>query len=76
MPVNVRVHTDASGDVSEAGCDSRGLSKYFAGLAMQAARRWQFNPPQVDGQNVTSEWVLHFQFRQNRTTVVPLETTR
>jgi TonB family protein len=64
MPVNVRVHTDASGDVSEAGCDSRGLSKYFAGFAMQAARRWQFNPPQVDGQNVASEWVLHFQFRQ------------
>src|SRR5262249_55589263 len=74
--VNVRVRTDASGQVTEAAFDSPGPSKYFAGQAMQAARRWQFNPPQRDGHKVAGEWLLHFQFRQSGTTVVPVEITR
>jgi TonB family protein len=74
--VNVRVRTDASGQVTDAAYDSPGPSKYFAGQAMQAARRWQFNPPQRDGQKVGGEWLLHFQFRQSGTTVVPVEITR
>ncbi len=45
--VSVRVHVDPAGNVSEASVDSGGPSKYFADLALKAARRWQFASPEV-----------------------------
>jgi TonB family protein len=67
VKVIVRVHVDASGGVVKAKLDSRGPSKYFARLALQAARGWKFTPPKVDGRDVSSEWRLRFEFRNSGT---------
>jgi TonB family protein len=75
VEVRVRVTVDPSGDVSNATFDSPGVSKYFANLALQAARDWRFKPAQVDGQTVTSVWILRFQFRQTATEVTPVEAS-
>jgi TonB family protein len=74
VKISVQVSVDASGDVSQAKFVSPGPSKYFANLALAAARRWKFNPPQVDGQAVASEWILRFQFGRASTQVFPAET--
>ena len=73
LKVAVDVSVDASGNVSEAKFVSRGPSTYFANKALAAARGWKFNPPQVNGQAVPSEWVLHFQFRKTSIDVSPVE---
>ena len=70
--VAVRVHVDPAGNVVGAKFDSLGPSKYFAKLAMDAARRWKFDPPTVGGQETASEWVLRFEFTQSTTRVTPL----
>ncbi len=62
VKVRVRVAVDSSGNVTDAKFDSAGPSKYFARLAMQAARDWKFAPPQVDGHPVASEWTVRFAF--------------
>jgi TonB family protein len=74
LKVTVKVSVDASGNVSQATFVSPGPSKYFADRALAAARRWKFNPPQVNGQAASSEWVLRFQFRKTSTEVFPTET--
>ena len=71
--VRVRVAVDAAGNVSEATLDSRGPSKYFANLALRAARRWRFKPAQENGQDVASEWMLNFGFKNTSNTVSPRE---
>jgi len=73
VKVSVQVSVDASGNVSQAKVASAGPSKYFANQALMAARRWKFNPPQVDGQPSPSEWVLRFQFGRTATQVSPAE---
>ena len=72
--VRVKVAVDPSGNVTDATFDSPGPSKYFARLAMQAARDWKFTPPQVDGHNVASEWILRFGFGSTATEVFPAQT--
>jgi len=74
VKVDVRVAVDASGNVTQASLKSEVKSKYFANLALGAARRWKFNPPQVDGQATASEWLLRFQFGRTSTQVFPSET--
>ena len=49
VKVGVRVDVDSSGKVTAAKFTSAGPSKYFAGLAMKAAQRWEFTPPEVNG---------------------------
>ena len=71
--VRVRVAVDPAGNVTTEALDSPGPSKYFANLAMRAARRWKFKPPQKDGQDVASEWILNFGFRKTSTTASPME---
>jgi TonB family protein len=75
VAVKVRVTVDPDGHVSDATSDSPGTSKYFANLAIQAGRQWKFQPPQVDGQAVASEWMLHFKFGRTETTVTPVQTS-
>jgi TonB family protein len=72
--VGVKVHVDASGNVTDAELDNFS-SKFFGDQAVQVARRWTFTPPQVDGRNASSEWLLRFEFTQKATKVFPTQTT-
>lgn len=72
--VSVKVHVDQAGSVSGAELDSAGPSSFFAELALQAARKWAFTPPEVDGKSVASEWRLRFEFTQKDTKVIPAQT--
>jgi TonB family protein len=72
--VGVRISVDSAGNVTEAELDSPGPSKYFAHLALEAAQQWRFEPPKVEGRNVLSDWLLHFQFTGQGTKVIPVQS--
>lgn len=65
VKVNIRLEVNSSGNVSQEKLTSPGASKYFANLALAAARRWKFNPPQVEGRALASRWMLRFRFRRS-----------
>jgi TonB family protein len=44
IQVAVRVTVDGAGNVTEAALTNPGSSKYFARLAVDAARKWKFAP--------------------------------
>ncbi|HEX3544791.1 MAG TPA: protein kinase [Candidatus Acidoferrum sp.] len=71
--VSVKLHVDDGGKVTGADLDNFS-SKFFADQAMQVSRRWTFTPPQVDGHNAPSEWLLRFEFTQKDTKVFPTQT--
>jgi TonB family protein len=73
--VAIRVAVDPSGNISNATFESQGPSKYFANLALQAARSWKFTPAQVGGQAVPSVWIVRFEFRRTGTEATPVEKT-
>lgn len=73
--VSVKVHVDPSGNLAGAELDSPGPSKYFADLALQAARRWEFAPAKVDGSAVSTDWLVRFEFSQLDTKVFPMQTS-
>jgi TonB family protein len=73
LKVRVKAAVDASGKVTVVNFDSRGPSRYFAERALQAARRWTFRPPQVNGQGVPSEWILKFEFERSGVSVQPAQ---
>lgn len=68
VTVKVRLQVDSTGAVSDASFDSEGPSQYFSKLAMQASRKWRFEP--AAGPSV---WVLRFDFRRSGTEVTPVE---
>ena len=72
--VQVKVHVDAAGSVTGAEFTSPGPSKYFADLALQAARRWDFAPAKVDGHAVPSEWLIVFHFTPAGPKVFPTQS--
>jgi TonB family protein len=72
--VSIKVHVDPSGGVSAAEFDAPGPSKFFADIALQAARKWAFTPPEVGGKSVASEWRLRFEFTPKDTRVTPVQT--
>jgi TonB family protein len=72
--VKVRVTVDPNGVVSGASIRSAG-SRYFGAKALEAARKWRFRPPQANSQAVASEWTLEFIFRQNGSSVNPVQVT-
>jgi TonB family protein len=72
--VSIKVHVDQAGSVSGAELDSAGPSPFFADLALQAARKWAFTPPEVNGKSAASEWRLRFEFTQKDTKVIPEQT--
>lgn len=72
--VTVRVHVEPGGNVSQAELDSPGPSKYFADLALQAARRWAFTAPEANGHSVPSDWLIRFEFSQSGTQAFPRQT--
>ncbi len=69
--VSVRVTVDPSGKVTGAAIDSAGPSRYFAQLALNAARQWTFEPAGASGRAASSEWVLRFDFEKDATRVLP-----
>jgi TonB family protein len=73
--VAVRVQVNAAGSVSEAALDSPGASRYFADLALQAARRWQFASPDAGGHSVPSEWLIRFEFSPAGDKAFPTQTS-
>jgi TonB family protein len=73
--VAVRVHVEPSGNVSQTELDASGPSKYFADLALQAARRWQFNSPEISGHSVASDWLIRFEFSQSGAQAFPKQIT-
>ena len=74
VKVSVRVHIDPSGSVTIAELDSAGPSKYFAQLALEAARRWKFAPAKATDSEVADAWVLQFEFSRNDTKVAPVRS--
>lgn len=73
--VSVKVHVDPSGSLAGAELDLPGPSKYFAELALQAARRWEFAPAKVEGSAVPTDWIVRFEFSQLDTKVFPVQTS-
>lgn len=73
--VSVRVKVDPTGNVTAAALDSPGPSKYFADLALHAARRWQFASPEAGGHSVPSEWLIRFRFSQSGSKAIPAQTS-
>ncbi|MGB9457410.1 MAG: TonB family protein [Bryobacteraceae bacterium] len=65
VTVRVRVTVDQSGAVVDAVLDSRPGSKYFDRVALEAARRWKFQPASDAGQNVEGTRLLRFEFRRD-----------
>ncbi len=72
--VGVKLFVDSSGNVTGAALDAPGPSKYFAELALDAARKWDFAPAKVNGQPVTSQWLVRFEFKNNSTNAFPRQT--
>jgi TonB family protein len=66
---------NASGNVTEADFDSPGPSQYFAGLALKAVRRWEFNSPEVNGRSIASEWQVRFEFTSSGVKAFPHQVT-
>jgi TonB family protein len=67
--VGVKVVVDEGGNVTRATLESAGPSKYFARLALEAAREWKFTP-------ASSEWILRFAFGRTATEVTPQRVSR
>jgi TonB family protein len=73
--VTVLAHVNPSGNVSDADFTDPGPSKYFADLALKAARRWEFNSPEVNGHSVPSEWEIRFEFTPAGVQAFPHQVT-
>jgi TonB family protein len=63
--VGVKAHVGAAGNVEGAELANPGPSRYFADQALDAARRWLFNTPEVEGRSVKSEWLIRFEFTRS-----------
>jgi TonB family protein len=64
--VTVKVHVNSAGDVAKADVVSGGPSRYFANLAMDAAREWKFTPG-----NEQRALFIRFDFERSGVTAHP-----
>lgn len=76
IKVVVWVDVDPSGKVVAAKLRTPGPSRYFSGKALSAAERWEFSPPQADGQPTTSAWLLQFRFKRSGVQASPQRAQR
>jgi len=67
IKVTVRAEVDASGKVTSAKLKTPGPSRYFAGLALKSAERWEFSPAQAEEQTAATTWLIQFRFRRGGT---------
>jgi TonB family protein len=73
--VKVKVHVNPSGIVEKVEVLSEGPSRYFAGKATEAAKKWTFAPPMSNGKSLPSDWDLEFQFKRNAARVNAMQVT-
>ncbi len=71
VKVTVKLAVDPSGKVTNAALQSAGPSQYFARVALEASRRWKFDPPQSGGGPVPSQWLLRYGFGRGGVEVHP-----
>jgi TonB family protein len=71
--VTVKINVDRSGNVEDAELESRGPSKYFAHVALEAAQGWKFRPPMIGGKGVLSTWTLRYEFTRDGINVIPTQ---
>jgi protein TonB len=64
--VDVNVSVDATGNVVKAEAAAKGLNPLLRDAAVQAARRWKFQPAQFDGHAVPANIVVQFNFAGSR----------
>jgi TonB family protein len=67
--VNLRVHTDAYGDVREATLEPPSVSRYFSGVALKAVRHWKFRPVKAGESYIPQDWTVRFEFTRADTKV-------
>jgi TonB family protein len=60
VKVKVRVAVAPSGEVSAASLALPGPSRYFARVALEAARKWKFEPQPTT--STPAEWLIQFKF--------------
>jgi serine/threonine-protein kinase Stk1 len=60
LEVRVQARVDASGNVADAKLDEPGPSRYFSGKALEAARRWKFDPEPTN--RTPQDWLLRFDY--------------
>jgi len=75
VKVLVKAHVDASGQVTGAELQDPGPSRYFADKAVQAAQRWVFSSPDVNGRSVASEWLIRFEYTRGGVKSFPQQIT-
>ena len=73
--VSVRLRVDPRGEVLDATLDSPGSSRYFARVAVEAAKEWKFKPAQDGGQTSPGVWILQFEFTQAGTEITPFKVS-
>ncbi len=71
--VRVKVDVDPQGNVTGAELDRAGPSRYFARLALEAAREWKFQPTAAGARR---QWLLSFGFAPSGTKAVAARGTR
>jgi general secretion pathway protein A len=72
--VSIRATVTSTGEISSTMLDPPRQSRYLSRLAMAAIRHWKFRPAQVEGQPVSSQWTVRFQFGRTTTQVATAET--
>jgi TonB family protein len=75
VKVTVKLAVDPSGKVTNAALQSAGPSQYFAKVALEASRRWKFNPPRPGGGPVPSQWLLRYAFGRGGVEVHPSQVS-
>jgi len=73
--VVVKAHVDAAGQVASAELAEPGPSQYFADKAVQAAQRWVFSSPEVNGRSAASEWLIRFEYTHGGVRAYPQQVT-
>lgn len=76
VKIKVRVEVNSSGKVTAAKLAAPASSRYFADHTLQAAKAWDFSPPQVDGQPGESRWLLEFRLQRSGTRASAQRITR
>jgi TonB family protein len=62
IKVTVLVTVDRSGNVVGETLENQGSSKYFARLALEAAKKWRFTPAESQD---SRQWLLQFEFARS-----------